>query len=695
MTNFNLENLFFTATEKEDEEIIEKLLNVLKEQDSLLSDEISSGLDFLLEAWGASIEKSPVKAKFCLDLALMGPPDTSVYRISLQRTLNCLKSSPFMKSAVVKATGVRDEDIPIKKIAERFIIIEKLKTGTSLFNPKSGRLGKVEELDEITSEITVRWDTASSATIMDLQTALNDLIFLDKPPRSPVIKGKVVSESASEWYQEIKKEFISLVDDAIIKQLAFSIVIENGGVTNDNFDIWWNSLGQKDTVEESKERHPSTARTLHELNILLLDYDAGKFSDEEQLALNQTFQKLNLNSTPANMLMFAESLAMLKNYIPEEILVKIAESVKDQIIFWPQPVDAGDEKLSAWEKLSAKYLPSIAQLTSDIFSDEYMASLLLLLSFRCWNSVVPVLDIKVLAKIIENTTFLSADAILWIWKNRGKLPTTTVSKISPQALRKALDSKGSSSLQEVKQLLIDDKTFQQELIFRIKGNEMDLLRAIQACDNLRMDEKQSLLVKCSAISPEVKHHIEKGEGKKMFAAAGRKHVEKKSDEEADITSIRSFNAMAEALNDIITKQLPDNSAAIAHARSYGDLKENAEYKAAKERQAYLQRRRDEIDQSIIRTQPIDFSLQKLDKTVIPGSTVTISYTKDKEEETFHLLGVWDSDPETNCIAYTTGLGKVLNGMSLNDEITLPDGRNAVIVKLEPLSSKLLDELNVE
>ena len=694
MTNFNLENLFFTATEAEDHKIIDNLLNALTEQENLLSDEISSGIDFLLEAWGDSIEKSEVKAQFCLDLALMAPPDTSVYRISLHRAFNCLKSSPFMKSAVVKATGVRDLDIPIQKIAERFIIIEKLKAGTYLFNPKSGRVGQVETLDEITSEITVKWNTANSATIMTLQTALNDLIFIDSSLKFPKITGKNISGTAAEFSSELKKNLISVVDDSIIKQLAFSMAIEKG-ITNENFDSWWNAADQENSDEQKKDRHPSTARTLHELNILLLDYDAGNFSEDEQLSLRKTFNKLKLKSTPANMLMFAESLAMLKNYIPEENLVEIAKAVKEQVTFWPQPPDAGDDKLSAWEKLSSKYLPSIAQLTSDIFSDEYMASLLLLLSFRCWNSVVSVIDLKILATTIENANFLSADAILWIWKNRAKLPETTVAKISPQALRKALDTVGSPSLQEIKQLFIDDKTFQEELISRIKGNEMDLLRAIQACDNLRMDEKQSLLVKCSAISPEVKHHIEKGDGKKMFAAAGRKHIEKKSEEEADITSIRSFNEMAANLNDIITKQLPDNSAAIAHARSYGDLKENAEYKAAKERQAYLQRRRDEIDQSIIRTQPVDFSLQRVEKTVIPGSTVTISYKDNNKQETFYLLGIWDSDPDTNCIAYTTGLGKVLNGKLVNDEITLPDGRDAVIVKLEPLPTELLNQLNVE
>ena len=690
--NFSMEHLFFNATEEEDAEIIEQLLSALKKQSDLSSDEIVSGIDFLLEAWGGSIENSSVKANFCLELALLTPPDSAVFRISLQRAFNCLKKSTFMKSAVVKATGVRDEDIPIKKIAERFLILERLKTGMVIFNPESGRLGKIEELDEITSEIKAKWHTANSATMMSLQAALRDLLFITKMPKIS-IAGKQIKTPAPGWKKALKSSFLLDVDDAVIKQLTFSLVIENG-ISSEIFENWWSNDTENDN--QSTERHPSTARTLHELNSLLLDYSGSAFSDDEQEILNKTFHKLKLNTNPENMLMLAESLAMLKNYIPEEGLVQISDGVKDQVVFWPQPPEAAGSKLAAWEKLSAKYLATIAQLTADIFSDEYMASLLLQLTYRCWNSIVPVINIKTLSCAIENTPRLTADVIFWVWKNRTKLPKTTVATIDPQSLRKALDSdNSSSSVQDVKNLFIDDKIFQQELIKRITGNEMDLLRAIQACNNMRMDEKQSLLVKCSAISSAVKHHIEKGEGKKMFAAAGRKHIEKQSEDAADITSFHSFAKMMDMLNDIINKQIPDNSAAIAHARSYGDLRENAEYKAAKERQAYLQNRRDEIESSVVRTQPINFSFQEIDKTVIPGSTVTLAYPEKNEKETFHVLGVWDSDPDTNCIAYTSALGKVLNEQILNDEVTMPDQRQAVILKIEPLSKKLLDKLNAE
>ena len=691
MTNFNMENLFFSAAEAENAAVIEQLLNALKEQDDCSSDAIESGIDFLMEAWGDSIEKSEIKSKFCLELALLDPNDSPLLRISLQRAFNCLKRAPFMKSAIVKATGVRDSDISIKEVAERFLVVENLQPGTIIFNPVSGRLGEVDQLDEITSEVDVKWDRANSTTRMTLLMALNDLLFFKDIPELPVTSGKQITVSAHEWSEQLKKSFIYAVDDNIIKQIAFSMVSEHG-IVNDIFENWWSD---NDESEQVSERHPSTARTLHELHTLLLEYDGDKFSQDEQEALNNTLVKLKRSFTPeSNMLMLAESLALLRNYLSEESLTQIAEGIKDNVAFWPPSPDLQDANLVAWEKLPAKHLPVIAQLTSALFSEEYMASLLLQLSFRCWSGIVPAIDAAVLAESIENASFISADTILWVWKNRSKLSETTIAVISPQAIRKAVDSKKTTSAQDsVKQLLINNREFQEELIERIKGNEMDLLRAVQACDNLRMDEKQSLLVKCSAISTAVKHHIEKGEGKKMFAAAGRKHIEKQAETVADVTSFRSFAQMNENLNDIVNKQIPENSAAIAHARSYGDLKENAEYKAAKERQAFLQRRREEIERSIMNTQPIDFSMHQVDETVVPGSVVTVLYQDDKTEETFSLLGVWDSDPESNFIAYTSALGKTLNGKHLNEEVTLPDKRKAVIVKVEPLSIELIDQLN--
>ena len=693
MTSSKLEDLFFEATEKENKELIHKLYDSISEQSEISSEEISAGLDFLLEAWGDSIESSNAKAQFCLDLSLLSPPDSPSLRISLHRAFNCLKTSSFMKSAVVKATGVRNESLSVKSIGERFIILEQIKPGITIFNTSTNRLGRIEQLDEITSEVTVKWDTANSATTMDLETALVGISYLEKTPKLPLGKGKKISGAVNEWIKEVRCASISIIDESIIKQISFTLAID-AGITPETFENWWNSSSGQ-AADKSNERHPSTGRTLHELHTLLLSYKGGKFSEEQQGALNSSLSSMQLRSELAEMVMLAESLGILADYIPEENLVNIASEIKNKAVFWPKSLDSTKDKLNPWEKLSAKYMPAVAQLTADIFSEDYLASLVLLLSFRCWNSIVPVIDKKVLSHTIENANFLSADALLWIWKNRAKLSAETVSVISPAVLGKALDTPGLTAIPELKELFISNKSFQKELLQRIEGDEMDLLRTVQACESLRMDEKQSLLVKFSALSPVVRKFIEKGDGKKMFAAAGRKHVAKQAADAFDITSIKSFGNMTEQLNDIINKQIPENSAAIAHARSYGDLRENAEYKAAKERQAFLQRRRAEIESSIQKTKPVDFSLEKPENTAIPGSIATLKYKNDDTEEILYLLGVWDSDPDKHCIAYSSALGKIINGKLLGDELKLPNGCEAVLVKIQPLPKEMLEKLNAE
>ena len=218
---------------------------------------------------------------------------------------------------------------------------------------------------------------------------------------------------------------------------------------------------------------------------------------------------------------------------------------------------------------------------------------------------------------------------------------------------------------------------------------MELLRSVQTCKDLRMDEQQSILVKCSAISPEVKMFIEKGDGKKMFSSAGRQHQEQMKANEMPISSIFSLKKLNDELQDIISNQIPENTAAIAHARSYGDLRENAEYKAAKERQAFLLRRRSELEENILTTQAVDFSHISPDNVAIPGSKITILYNDSGQEETFYLLGIWDSDPEKNYLSCASRLGEEINQKVIGDSIALPNGKKATLTKIEKLPKKLL------
>ena len=122
------------------------------------------------------------------------------------------------------------------------------------------------------------------------------------------------------------------------------------------------------------------------------------------------------------------------------------------------------------------------------------------------------------------------------------------------------------------------------------------------------------------------------------------------------------------------------------------MRENSEFKFAKERQSHLNRRRREWEESLITLSQTDFANVQVDNTVIPGSMVTIEYLNDDnptgEKETYIILGVLDFDPDRKIISFNSPLGKTLMGKEIDKVITMPNGREAKIIAIEPLSDEM-------
>ncbi|NLA92697.1 MAG: transcription elongation factor GreA, partial [Spirochaetales bacterium] len=116
----------------------------------------------------------------------------------------------------------------------------------------------------------------------------------------------------------------------------------------------------------------------------------------------------------------------------------------------------------------------------------------------------------------------------------------------------------------------------------------------------------------------------------------------------------------EELDHIMNVEIPENSKEIGSAISLGDLKENAEYKAAKEQQGILNttmmRRTDEISRAVVVT-PDGVDPSK----VAFGTAVVLRNHIEEREETYHILGPWESNPHDNVISYLAPFGtKLLN-----------------------------------
>jgi transcription elongation factor GreA len=129
-------------------------------------------------------------------------------------------------------------------------------------------------------------------------------------------------------------------------------------------------------------------------------------------------------------------------------------------------------------------------------------------------------------------------------------------------------------------------------------------------------------------------------------------------------------AIKERLADLKFVQRPKISEAIAEARAHGDLKENAEYHAAKELQGLIESKINEIESALASAQVIDVLSIPETGRVVFGSTVTL-YDIDKDEEiTYKIVGNLESDPDKGKISIDTPIARGLIGKNVDDEITI-------------------------
>ncbi|KIH77435.1 transcription elongation factor GreA [Geoalkalibacter ferrihydriticus] len=132
--------------------------------------------------------------------------------------------------------------------------------------------------------------------------------------------------------------------------------------------------------------------------------------------------------------------------------------------------------------------------------------------------------------------------------------------------------------------------------------------------------------------------------------------------------------LQEELKKLIREERPKVVQDIAEARGHGDLSENAEYDAAKERQGFIEGRIQEINDKLSRAQVINPAELDTDKVVF-GARVTLFDVDSGNEVTYQIVGEDEADLKFGKISVTSPVGKALIGHKLDDEVTvkIPSG----------------------
>ena len=145
--------------------------------------------------------------------------------------------------------------------------------------------------------------------------------------------------------------------------------------------------------------------------------------------------------------------------------------------------------------------------------------------------------------------------------------------------------------------------------------------------------------------------------------------------EKEPVTINGIQKLREELKYLKEKKRPEIVAAISEARSHGDLKENAEYHAAKEQQSHNEGRIQEIEDPIARANIIDVSKISNDGKVIFGSTVNLQNLDTNERIEYKIVGKDEADISKKLIYFLSPIGKGLIGKNKSDlvEINTPSG----------------------
>ena len=152
--------------------------------------------------------------------------------------------------------------------------------------------------------------------------------------------------------------------------------------------------------------------------------------------------------------------------------------------------------------------------------------------------------------------------------------------------------------------------------------------------------------------------------------------------EKEPITVKGLENLKSELEDLKNVQRPKIVAAIAEARSHGDLKENAEYHAAKEQQGLIEGRVLKINDLIARANVIDVTKIDNEGKVIFGSTISVQDLDTKKEISYRLVGQDEADISKNLIFYKSPIGRALIGKDKNDLVSVqtPSGERNFEIK---------------
>lgn len=591
----------------------------------------------------------------------------------------------------------------LEKLVSRAKIDEDTGEKLSLVPPgtfclhQSWGAGKVVEFDRLNLKVIVDFEDKPGHAL-GMKFAAKSL--------QPVEEDSFIAKrhsSLDELKEQSKKEPVALVKSILMENKERMMLDEledllKGRVISEGkYKGWWDSTKKKlredrQFVVPSKRTEPLELRAegTDPCEALILDYQESRDLKAKVKAVENLIKDVNLFEDGATKLKsLAEEIGedgrkgVKLNFVPAFELIL----ARDELISKVKDLEAGEGWIRIDELLSQQEDEKIAELLESVSlhkarlllknfpaafgDDQWVEKMLDLIQYTNLRTITEIAN-HIIGEghsdaVIDyfenglNQRTLTSDALAWICRERDRHaevifdPSLSLSVMSSLETDQLKEEGAVRAANRLRDLVCDDRQLIPDLI---KDADINTIRnfASRLVSSASFDEltRKSLMARVLKLHPEVQDLV-----------AGKEVAE-----EVIFVSEESLTERKAAYDKLIKEEIPQNREDIKVARSYGDLRENFEYKSAKEYQRVLMRRKADWERDLRLANPMDWSDPDTSHVSI-GTTVKLSSKDGGDSLTYTILGAWDGDPDKGIIAYLSERGNLLLEKEVGDEVALP------------------------
>ena len=677
-------------------------LKLLEENLKNISDQpiSSQNLDSANELIDFFIEKKRLQdAVLILQWIANHPCDKDDIIVKLKYIFESDKNS----QKLIKPSGFENDE-PLNTSFAKLNYLQGLNEGALCYHETWG-FGIISEIDYFYNELIIDFDKKTDHVIA-FNYAVESLSILDKDHilsirnNNPDYLNDLIKKDPGEVVKLSLKSYGNMTVSRLMDRLVPAIVSE------DDWKRFWDSARKKLKTDASIEIPKKRSDIIEFIEGISSDYDDDWFKKlENENNIEKLFEKfkdvidkkINTNSEIITQIL-GERLAYIIKGAPSSKPEWKAEGFIYARIFNinPQGLDVDkilhqliENELSfIFEKLPSRQLETLLSILIENDKEALLVRLKKIIQsvgFSVLNEIFNSLRkydaenevIEILSSSLARRK-ASASMLLWCVKSENLLNEWNMISKCDLAFRiqECLELNLSGILLR-SQNQLRDKFQQQDWLYdslqdMTDQQRRDFMRRINEGQGWDVLDRKSLIAKILRKYDELQDII----------TPSTSNAPKK---EIPFTSSRSFRERQKQLEKIMKIDIPENSKEIEIARSYGDLRENAEFKYAKERQGLLMAQGAKLAEDLEVVKPTDFNDVKTDQINV-GTGVKLKFDSGIET-TYFILGVWDQDDDLNIISSETKLAKLLLGLSIGNSVNLPDG-NAVVEDIISLSNDI-------